>query len=150
MLQNRHRWLEMVMDAPEHWQADRLDVQPSEPFDMSCSTQEAIRFMAQQQTEAIKCYQRDTSVSKYPSTALRCGSSTNAGHEASHRTGRVGVEPPAVLHVCVTRILFTIVSQARAMGHRKRKQLYSSQTLLQECLHDCCILRRIICAGGIN
>src|SRR2546428_7290682 len=38
-------------------------------------------------------------VSKYPSTALRCGSSTNAGHEESHRTGLVGVEPPAVLHV---------------------------------------------------
>jgi hypothetical protein len=74
MLQNRHRWLEMVMDAPEHWQADRLDVQPSEPFDMSCSTQEAIRFMAQQQTEVIKCYQRDTKARiKIPqySTALR-------------------------------------------------------------------------------
>src|SRR6266404_6402836 len=74
MLQSRCRWLEMVTDAPEHGQADRLDLEPSEPLDMWCSTQEAIRFMAQQQTEVIKCYQRDTKAPiKIPqySTALR-------------------------------------------------------------------------------
>jgi hypothetical protein len=60
ILQSRCRRLEMVTDTPEHWQTDRVYLQPSEPLDMWCSTQEAIRFMAQQQAEAIKCYQRDT------------------------------------------------------------------------------------------
>ena len=73
-LQNRCRRLEMVTDAPEHWQADRVYLQASEPLDMWRSTQEGIRFMAQYQTEAIKCYQRDTKarvkISQY-STALR-------------------------------------------------------------------------------
>src|SRR5215510_1910092 len=53
-------------------------------------------------------------ISKYPSTVLRCGSSTNAGHEESHRTGLVGVEPPAVLHACVIRI-FLPLEQARTV-----------------------------------
>src|SRR2546422_341516 len=60
MLQSRCRRLEMVTDTPEHWQTDSVYLQPSEPLDMWCSTQEAIRFMVQQQTEAIKCYQWDT------------------------------------------------------------------------------------------
>src|SRR6266849_2468412 len=60
MLQSRCRRLEMVTDTPEHWQTDRVYLQPSEPLDMWRRTQEAIRFMAQQQTETIKCYQRDT------------------------------------------------------------------------------------------
>jgi hypothetical protein len=74
ILQGRRRRLEMVTDTAEHGQTDRVYVQPSEPLDMWCSTQEAIRFMAQQQTEVIKCYQRDTKAHiKIPqdSTALR-------------------------------------------------------------------------------
>src|SRR6266702_1551981 len=74
MLQSRCRRLEMVTDTPEHWQTDSVDLQPSEPLDLWGSTQEAIRFMAQQQTEVIKCYQRDTKalikILQY-STALR-------------------------------------------------------------------------------
>ena len=60
MLQSRCRRLEMVTDTPEHGQADRVYVQSSELLDMWCSTQEAIRFMAQYQKEVLKGYQRDT------------------------------------------------------------------------------------------
>ena len=34
MLQSRCRGLEMVTDAPEHWQTNKLDLQPREPLDM--------------------------------------------------------------------------------------------------------------------
>src|SRR5262245_51790216 len=74
ILQSRCRRLEMVTDTPEHWHTDRVYLQPSEPLDMWCSPQEAIRFMAQQQTESVKCYQRDTKAHikiSQDSTALR-------------------------------------------------------------------------------
>lgn len=49
-------------------------LEPSKPFQVRCSAQEAVSFMAQYQIEVINCYQRDTKtrvkISPY-STALR-------------------------------------------------------------------------------
>ena len=49
-------------------------LEPSKPFQVRCSAQEAVSFMAQYQIEAINCYQRDTKtrvkISPY-SAALR-------------------------------------------------------------------------------
>ena len=78
MLQSRCRRLEMVTDTPEHGQADRVYVQSSELLDMWCSTQEAIRFMAQYQKEVLKDYQRDT---KTPVKIAQYGTALWLKHE---------------------------------------------------------------------
>src|SRR5262252_9239376 len=109
ILQSCCRRLEMMTDAPQHWQADSVYLQPANRstcgvalkrlYVLWCSSKPKL-------SNVIKGIPKR--VSKYPSTALRCGSSTNAGHEESHRTGLVGVEPPAVLHACVIRIFLPL------------------------------------------